>query len=153
MILLFPLMLAAVANAAVLPEFSFGEHNARQPYNMEALKKLDCERGSSGTICSENISLAHRYAVLTFVVFNQHLSRLLIGGPNDTFSELLGEMKDHYGSPCEVGTETITTGIGIQLQSRTFSWCFATGKMVLHERSHRLDEYGIDYIDLVNRPG
>lgn len=146
----------AAASAALspqLPLFSFGPHRAGSEYTSASIASLDCEKDGRSIVCMDNSAIvAGSWAVVQIIITNRKLSQLEIAGDRESLPAVAKAMYSKYGDPCETGTETLVNGLGNAFPSKTATWCFQTGKMVLHYTGLRMSAYKAVYIDEANPP-
>ena len=143
-------LLAAAPSSGDLPPFSFREHNAVQKYNLEALAAAGCKDNGYSVRCTFTDKIAGHFAVIGIIVTNSRLSVLTVDGIRTDLPAILSAFRARYGEPCSTGSETLQNGLGYPIPSSTMTWCFKTGKMVLHERYMRADTFSIIYKDESN---
>ena len=149
--MLLSFILAAQAAAPVpdkpAPEFEFKEFRGRGLYNEQSLIDMGCDQepGARVYTCSRQDTIAGRWAYLQFTIADRKLASLRISGFDRDLPAVIPELRGKYGLPCEMGTEEVSNRLGGRFTSRTFTWCFATGKLVLRERDTRIDAFSLTY--------
>ena len=146
------LILAAVAALASLPPFTFAEHRAGANYDTASLLAAGCKQDGATFECvTRNRPVAGHWAIVTYLIANRRLATLSIAGDREALPDVFAAFSTRYGTPCDQGTETLINGLGNSFQSATTTWCFNSGKMILHDRGVTMSTYLASYTDDVNR--
>lgn len=140
-------LLAAASAGAALPNFRLGQHEAGVPYDLRALPQKDCQRDGEVISCTETVNASGGWAVLTYSILDRKLARLSLTGVREALPEMLQDLRNRYGEPCDSGDDQASNGLGMPVVSRSLTWCFRTGRLTLHERYLRVNYYGLIYTD------
>ena len=144
--------LLLAVQAATLPPFTFKEHEAGRKYDLQSLDDAGCTPTSEGFRCSGDSEMAGWRVFLSYTIIDAKLSTLAVIGNRNALADVIPALQERYGAPCEKSTATVRNGFGAVLNSAEFTWCFRTGKLTLHERYGRIDEFSLVYVDAVNLP-
>ena len=148
-----PILIVAAAAMAgsALPQFSFGPHKAGVAYTSADIAALDCKQDRAVISCTDsNANVGGTWAVVEIVIVKRRLSSLIVAGDRDSLPEVTSAMQRKYGPPCASGSETLVNGRGNAFPSPTTTWCFQTGKFVLHQTGLRMDSYKAVFVDETN---
>jgi hypothetical protein len=146
------LLVLAAAAAQPLPQFTFKEHRAGAQYDIKALRDAGCKETAQGFACDIETEVAGTRAFVDYFVANGKLARLNVSGFEIAIPYVVSALRERYGQPCGEGVETVSNRLGGQFQSKTITWCFATGNLVFHQRWGSIETYSLRYMDRLNVP-
>lgn len=149
------LIAASLSQApANLPDFEFKEFRGQGVYNEKSLIEMGCDQEPNSRVfnCSRQDTISGRWAFLQFTIADRKLASLRVSGFDRDLPAVLPELRGKYGAPCRIGSEEVSNRLGGRFTSRTFTWCFATGNLVLRERDTRVDAYSLTFSAFVQPP-
>ncbi len=140
-----------LAQAATLQPFTFREHEAGKTYDLNSLEAAGCKRTQEGFRCSGDTEMTGWRVFMSYTVVDAKLSTLTIIGNRNALADIIPALQQRYGTPCSKASGVVRNGFGAVLSSSEFSWCFSTGKLTLHERYGKIDQFAMIYLDEVTK--